>query len=64
MNKQSRDVQDAPSIWNPEFKWTRGANVQATWRKYGWTPPSERAKFVERKVVEQPSEYTAMRRVK
>lgn len=23
------------------FKWTTGADVQATWRKYGWTPPSE-----------------------
>lgn len=23
------------------FKWTSGANVQAVWRKHGWTPPSE-----------------------
>jgi len=22
------------------FKYQRGADVQATWRKYGWTPPS------------------------
>ena len=24
------------------FKWVAGANVQAVWRKYGWTPPSEK----------------------
>ena len=30
-----------PSTPLKEFKWTSGADVQATWRKYGWTPPSE-----------------------
>lgn len=26
---------------HPDFKWTRGADVQATWHRYtGWTPPS------------------------
>jgi hypothetical protein len=24
------------------FKWISGSNVQTLWRKYGWTPPSER----------------------
>lgn len=23
------------------FKYTPGSDVQATWRKYGWVPPSE-----------------------
>jgi hypothetical protein len=23
------------------FKWVAGADVQAVWRKHGWTPPSE-----------------------
>jgi len=28
-------------ITHKEFKYTAGSNVQAVWRKYGWTPPSE-----------------------
>jgi hypothetical protein len=31
-----------PSVPNKDFKWTSGADVQATWRKWGWTPPSEK----------------------
>jgi hypothetical protein len=23
------------------FKWTRGADVQAVWRRHGWQPPTE-----------------------
>lgn len=26
---------------HPDFRWTSGADVQATWRRYGWEPPSE-----------------------
>jgi len=26
---------------DPRFVWTTGADVQKTWRQYGWTPPSE-----------------------
>jgi len=29
-------------VGHPDFKWTSGADVQAVWRKYGWTPPSEK----------------------
>ena len=29
-------------VGHPEYKWTSGADVQALWRKYGWTPPSEK----------------------
>lgn len=39
-----------PTIpWSdPRFKWTPGADVQATWRRFGWTPPSEgRTQFYE-----------------
>jgi hypothetical protein len=24
-----------------DFKWESGSDVQALWRKHGWTPPSE-----------------------
>jgi hypothetical protein len=30
-----------PSIPTKEFKWESGSDVQALWRKHGWTPPSE-----------------------
>lgn len=26
-------------VGHPDFKWTPGADVQALWMKYGWTPP-------------------------
>lgn len=29
-------------VGHPDFKWTSGADVQALWRRYGWTPPSEK----------------------
>jgi hypothetical protein len=29
-------------VSHPEYKWTSGADVQALWKKYGWTPPSEK----------------------
>ena len=38
-------------VGHPDYKWTSGADVQALWRKYGWTPPSE--KITPPKVVEK-----------
>lgn len=29
-------------VGHPNFKWTSGSDVQAIWRKHGWTPPSEK----------------------
>ena len=26
---------------DPRFIWTTGADVQQTWRRYGWAPPTE-----------------------
>lgn len=30
-----------PSVPNKDFKWSSGSDVQAIWKKFGWTPPSE-----------------------
>lgn len=37
-------------VGHPEFIWTTGADVQRTWRKYGWVPPSE----IKQPITEQP----------
>jgi hypothetical protein len=29
-------------VGHPDFKWSSGSDVQALWRKYGWTAPSEK----------------------
>ena len=28
-------------VGHPDFVWTTGADVQATWRRYGWLPIEE-----------------------
>lgn len=30
-----------PSLDDPFFVFKKGSNVQQTWRKHGWTPPTE-----------------------
>lgn len=37
----TRRVEPMIPVGHPEFIWTAGADVQRTWRKYGWVPPSE-----------------------
>lgn len=50
---------------HPDFEWTPGANVQRTWRKYGWVPPSESmAPPPQIKLPEQEPPKKAVRRVK
>lgn len=39
VRKQTR-VEPTTHVTNPDFKYQRGADVQATWRRFGWTPPS------------------------
>jgi len=28
---------------DPRYVWTAGADVQSTWKRFGWTPLSEKA---------------------
>lgn len=50
-------------VGHPDYKWTSGADVQALWRKYGWTPPSgvATAPLVQE---EKTPEWVQFRRVK
>ena len=42
MSIEARKTVPFIPVGHPDFKWTSGADVQALWRKYGWTPPSEK----------------------
>ena len=44
-------------VGHPHYKWVQGADVQRTWRKYGWTPPSE----ARRPVYDEPKVPVWMR---
>jgi len=50
-------------ITDKRFVPTRGADVQATWRRFGWVPPSE-GKPVPVFVEKKPFEWEPVRRVK
>ena len=39
--KYSKRTDPWVPVGHPNYKWTSGADVQATWRKHGWVPPSE-----------------------
>ena len=62
MNVSKRTIPWVP-VGHPDFKWTSGSDVQALWRKYGWTPPS--GKDTAPLIVESKTpEWVAVRRVK
>ena len=48
---------------DPRFKWTSGSDVQATWRRFGWTPPSAGKAPVYEEPPRQPAHLVPMRRV-
>ena len=54
-----------PSIPVTDFKFSykRGADVQATWRKFGWAPPSENMTPPPPEKIPQAN-WEPMRRVK
>lgn len=37
----SKTATKVPSLSDPLFVFKKGANVQQTWRKHGWAPPTE-----------------------
>lgn len=50
-------------VGHPDFVWTTGADVQKTWRRYGWVAPSEGKPAPL--IVEKHAEYEQpVRRVK
>ena len=61
MSEQKKTMPWVP-VGHPDFKWTSGADVQATWRKYGWTPPS--AGRTPAYVENREPEWAKVRRVK
>lgn len=40
MKREQTRVEPSVHVFDDRFKPTRGADVQATWRRHGWTPPS------------------------
>jgi len=41
MNIEAKKTTPWIPVGHPDFKCTSAPDVQALWRKYGWTPPSE-----------------------
>lgn len=51
-------------VGHPDYKWSSGADVQALWRKHGWTPPSEKMAPPPLPKQEAPAFITQLRRFK
>jgi hypothetical protein len=62
MTTKQTKVEPSIHTFDRRFKPTRGADVQATWRRFGWVPPTE---YKPTPVfVEKSKEWEPMRRVK
>lgn len=66
-NQRAKRTDPWVPVGHPDFVWTSGADVQKTWRKYGWTPPSEKMTpppVIEK--IEQPEwiQVSQVRRIK
>ena len=44
--KVARRVEPLVPVGHPDFRWTPGADVQATWRRYGWVPARSEGEVV------------------
>jgi len=41
VTRLSDEEMQAVTLQERRIKWASGSDVQKTWRKYGWIPPSE-----------------------
>jgi hypothetical protein len=41
VDQSSRSVSRPGTLFDPTFVYMKGADVQRTWRRYGWKAPSE-----------------------
>lgn len=62
MTRKQTRVEPSIRVLDRRFTPTRGADVQATWRRFGWVPPSEYKP--EPVFVEKVREFEPVRRVK
>jgi hypothetical protein len=63
MNLEAKKTIPWIPVGHPDFKWSSGSDVQALWRKYGWTPPSENITPPPPPPVKEPV-FIALRRFK
>lgn len=61
-NRKQTRVEPSVHVTDRNFSYQRGADVQSTWRRFGWVPPSE---YKPTPVfVEKVREFEPVRRVK
>lgn len=57
---RGRRTEPTVSSSDPRFVWNSGADVQATWRRFGWVAPSaSRAQFYEEPAPKQAPRRTS-----
>lgn len=59
---KAKRTEPSVRVTDNNFNYKRGADVQATWRRFGWVPPSEYKP--EPVFVEKVREFEPVRRVK
>ena len=59
---KAKRTEPSVRVTDNNFNYKRGADVQATWRRFGWVPPSEYKP--EPMFVEKVREWEPVRRVK
>ena len=60
--REQTRVEPTVPVTDIKFTYQRGADVQATWRRFGWVPPREGKPAPA--FVEKPMDWEPVRRVK